>query len=432
MRIQFLAIGTRGDVQPALALGLGLKKAGFEVRLGAFEEFRPLVEAHGIGLTPFAGNFPGLLSQNTRDKVFKATSFFSLLKLFQKFFADMFVEFLRLSQDCDLLISNAATTMIVEPVAEKLGIPHIETSVFPGLPTRAFPSFFGPWPPNLGSQHNAFTRRVFGTINWFSYQPVSWGISLALRPIIERCRKDILGLPARKPLLNNRSGPPILCGFSQHVLPRPAEWGKHVHVTGYWFLDTPGFEPPSDLQAFLDDGPPPVYIGFGSMPSQHPAQMTQIAIQALAQTGQRGVLFTGHSPLGRGMAALSTSQPVYFTESIPHEWLLPLTAAVVHHGGAGTTAAGIRAGVPSIVVPFGADQRLWAYRVETLGVGPTPIPRSRLTAERLANAIEQAVNGSTIQQRTAALGEKVRAEDGVADAVKIISRYAATGQQSRG
>src|SRR5512143_1505458 len=134
------------------------------------------------------------------------------------------------------------------------------------------------------------------------------------------------------------------------------------------------------------------------MPSQDPTQATEMIIQALTLAGQRGILFTGRSPLGRGMAQLSHTQQVYFVESIPHDWLLPRMAAVVHHGGAGTTAAGIRAGVPSILVPIGADQRLWAYRVEALGIGPSPIPRSQLTAERLANAIMQAVTNEAMRQ----------------------------------
>ena len=422
MRVNLLIFGTRGDVQPAVALGVGLKKAGFDVWLGAFEAFRSLVDEYELGFIPLSGNVPELLNQGAGKKAFTGTAFFALLKLFQKMFSIMFTEFWQVSQGCDLLISNAATTMVVDPVAEKLCIPHIETSVFPGFPTSAFPSFFGPWPPSLGAQSRGFARQVTGAINWFSYQPVNWAVALGLRPIIERSRRDILGLP-RKPQQAGRPVTPILSGFSQHVLPRPVEWEEHIHVTGYWYLDTPGFEAPSDLQAFLDAGMPPVYIGFGSMPSQNPDQVTEMIIQALALAGERGILFTGRGPLGRGMARQSSTQPVYFVDSIPHDWLLPRTAVVVHHGGAGTTAAGIRAGIPSILIPIGADQRLWAYRVETLGIGPAPIPRSRLTVERLAKAIEQAVSDPAIRQRSAALGEKVRAEDGVGEAVRIICQY---------
>ncbi|OGN93936.1 MAG: hypothetical protein A2Z71_08090 [Chloroflexi bacterium RBG_13_50_21] len=429
MRVNLLIIGTRGDVQPAVALGMGLKKAGFDVWLGAFGEFRSLAEAYGLGFIPLSGNVPELLKQGAGKKTFTGTAFFELLKLFQKMFSTMFTEFWQVSQGCDLLISNAATTMVVEPVAEKLYIPHIETSIFPGLPTRAFPSFFGPWPPSLGAPSRGLVGQMKGALNWFSYKPVNWAVALGVRPIIERCRRDILGLPARKPQQTGRPITPILSGFSQHVLPRPVEWGEHLHITGYWYLDTPDFEPLPDLQAFLEAGTPPVYIGFGSMPSENPEQVTEMMIQALALSGQRGILFTGRGPLGRGMAQQSSTQPVYFVESIPHDWLLPRTAAVVHHGGAGTTAAGIRAGIPSILIPIGADQRLWAYRVKALGVGPAPIPRSRLSAERLAKAITRAAGDPAMRQRAVDLREKVRAEDGVGEAVRIICQYMDTKSQ---
>ena len=420
MRVNLLIVGTRGDVQPALALGVGLKKAGFEVQLVAFEEFRLLVEAYGLDFIPLSANVQELLHQSAGKKVFSGTALFDLIKLFRNMFSTMFTDFWQISQGCDLLISNTATAMAADAVAEKLQIPHIETSVFPGWPTRAFPSFFGPWPPSLGAKSSGLAGQLKGAINWFSYKPVNWAVSLWLRPFIERWRRDILGLPGGKSEQPGQKPAPILAGFSKYVLPSPPEWGERIHVTGYWYLDTPAFEPPPALQAFLDAGSPPVYIGFGSMPNQNPEQITDMVIQALFMAGQRGILLTGQGILGRGMAQQSSTHPVYFVESIPHDWLLPRTAAVAHHGGAGTTAAGIRAGIPSILIPIGADQRLWAYRVETLGVGPGPIPRSQLTAERLAKAITQSITNQTMRQRAKALGEKILSEDGVGEAVRII------------
>jgi sterol 3beta-glucosyltransferase len=428
MRINLLIVGTRGDVQPLLALGVGLKKVGFEVQMVAFEEFRSLVGAYGLKFSPLKASIPELLKPGAGGKVFSGTSFFELMKLFQKMYAMIFTDFLLVSQDCDLLISNTATAMAVDAVAEKLKIPHIETSVFPGWPTRAFPSFFGPWPPSLGAQSIGLARQLKGAINWFSYKPVSWAVSLWIRPIIERCRRDILGLPGRNLEHPGRKPAPVLAGFSEYVLPRPSEWGENIHITGYWFLDAPGFEPPPALQSFLDAGAAPVYIGFGSMPNQNPEKVTSMVIQALAMTGQRGILLTGNGVLGRGMTPQSATQPVYFVESIPHDWLLQRTAAIVHHGGAGTTAAGIRASIPSILIPVGADQRLWAYRVEALGIGPRPIPRSRLTAERLANAITQAVTDRAMRQRASTLGAKICSEDGVGEAVRFICQYMAHDQ----
>ncbi|MCP4593378.1 MAG: glycosyltransferase family 1 protein, partial [bacterium] len=156
------------------------------------------------------------------------------------------------------------------------------------------------------------------------------------------------------------------------MAPKPSDWGEQAHVTGYWFLDhVSDWQPPADLVRFLESGPPPVYVGFGSMMSRRAEQTTRITLDALKQSGQRGLIATGWGALSQS----DLPDEVFLIESVPHDWLFPRTAAVVHHGGAGTTGAGLRAGVPGIVVPFGGDQPFWARRVEALGVGPAPIPR---------------------------------------------------------
>ena len=251
MRINLLIFGTRGAIQPALALGVGLKRAGFEVQLVSFEEFRSLAGMYDVNFVPLNANIQEFLNPDAGKKVFTGTNFFELMKLFQNIYALLLTNLWQVSQGCDLLISNTATAMAVDAVAEKLQIPHIETSVFPGWPTRAFPSFFGPWPPSLGDQSSGLAGQMKGTVNRFSYKPVNWAVSLLLHPIVERCRREILGLPGKKPKQSGVEPAPILAGFSKHVLPRPSDWGENIHVTGYWYLDNPGYEPPPALQAFL-------------------------------------------------------------------------------------------------------------------------------------------------------------------------------------
>jgi UDP:flavonoid glycosyltransferase YjiC (YdhE family) len=214
---------------------------------------------------------------------------------------------------------------------------------------------------------------------------------------------------------------PWLYGFSAHVLPRPADWDQDQHITGYWFLDPPpGWAPDTDLQRFLDSGPPPVYVGFGSMSHVGRNRQTGLALRALALSGQRGVLLTnGDSP-----ARQAVPPSVYCVADVPHAWLFPRLAAMVHHGGAGTTGAGLRAGVPAIVTPFAADQPAWAERVARLGVGLRLPGIRQLTAEKLGEAIHQAVTDSELRARAATLGEKIRCEDGVVRAVEIIERQA--------
>jgi len=223
-------------------------------------------------------------------------------------------------------------------------------------------------------------------------------------------------------------GTPSLYGYSPSVLPKPPDWDDYHHVTGYWFLDAQSdWQPSEDLLRFLESGPPPVYIGFGSMSHENPERQTRLALRALELTGQRGVLLTGWG----GMSRLSAPPNVFFVDNVPHAWLFPRIGAVVHHGGAGTTGAGLRAGVPSIITPGGGDQSAWADLVVKLGVGPRAPGIKSLTAEKLAKAINTAVNDSALRARAAALGEKILAENGIARAVEVIERHAAEFSQRK-
>jgi UDP:flavonoid glycosyltransferase YjiC (YdhE family) len=208
-----------------------------------------------------------------------------------------------------------------------------------------------------------------------------------------------------------------LYGFSTHVVPRPTDWDESVHVTGYWFLEgSADWHPPDELAAFLTSGPPPVYVGFGSMGALESGDTAGIVLEALRLAGQRGVVLTG---AGEGIRH-KTPDNILAVGTVPHDWLFPRVAAVVHHGGAGTTAAGLRAGVPSVLVPVFADQPFWGRRVADLGVGPEPIPHCRLAAERLARAIGLAVSDEPMRRRAAELGRAIRAEDGVSRAVRLV------------
>ena len=212
---------------------------------------------------------------------------------------------------------------------------------------------------------------------------------------------------------------PVLHGFSPLVVPKPWDWPDWNHLTGYWFLDRPReWNPSAVVTEFLKAGPPPVYLGFSSMIPRDPEAAMDMLFRALRQARTRGIVGTGW------MTPETWDLPddVLVLDEIPHDWLFPRVSAVVHHGGAGTLAAAIRAGVPSIVVPFYADQPFWAARVESLGIGPSPIPERKLTAERLAEAIQRAEADEGMRRRAAELGEKLRTEDGVGTAVRIVDR----------
>ncbi len=213
---------------------------------------------------------------------------------------------------------------------------------------------------------------------------------------------------------------PVLYSFSEHVVPRPDDWPETTVATGYWFLEQDEtWQPPAALVQFLAAGPPPVYVGFGSMAGKDPARLTRIVLDALEQSGQRGLLATGWG----GLAVEDLPENLFAIDSAPHDWLFPRVSAVVHHGGAGTTAAGLRAGKPTLISPFMGDQPFWGQRVCEQGVGPKPIPQKQLSADALATAIHQLTHDQDMRQRATALGQKLRAENGVARAVAWIEEH---------
>jgi UDP:flavonoid glycosyltransferase YjiC (YdhE family) len=236
-------------------------------------------------------------------------------------------------------------------------------------------------------------------------------------------RQAVLGLPAAPFFGPYHSGAlvglPVLYGFSPAVIPQPPDWESKVRITGYWFLDAEAeWRPDPGLVEFIDAGPAPVYIGFGSMSNRNPEETARLIIEGVGLSGQRAVLQAGWG----GMRIDDFPDSIYLFDAVPHAWLFPRLAALVHHGGAGTTAAGLRAGVPAIIIPFFGDQPFWGARVSALGAGPKPIPRKKLTPENLSQALQEMVTNGAMRQRAADLGSRIQSEDGVARAVEIIQQ----------
>lgn len=233
-------------------------------------------------------------------------------------------------------------------------------------------------------------------------------------------RTRFLGLPKQtwkkhREILNKT---PSLLLVSPQVIPRPSDWQPHYHITGYLFDEDIQWQPPSDLLHFLADGEKPIYIGFGSMRDRKPEATTRLVLEAVKRTGNRAVLLSGWA----GIGVDSMPDNVFLLDYAPHTWLFPRMAAVVHHGGAGTTAAGLRAGIPSVIVPMIADQPFWGRRIYELGAGTTPIPHNKLTVEKLAEAIRSATHNSLMRQRAAELGAKIASEDGLKNALETFER----------
>jgi UDP:flavonoid glycosyltransferase YjiC (YdhE family) len=312
--------------------------------------------------------------------------------------------------EADALIGLAVFASFTKSIADIRGIPLINVEPTPTLPTRLFPAPGWPVQADLGGLHNRLSGFAMLQVIWQWY-----------RPFVNEFRRRY-GLPpdTGAGLYRTLRTTPLLGAYSPSVIPPPPDWPENAHVTGYWFSDAEAeWRPPAGLEAFLAAGEPPVYIGFGSMSGRSPERFTEVALQALAQSGRRGLLLTGWG----GLQERSVPESVFVLDSAPHRWLFPRMAAVVHHGGAGTTAEGLRAGVPSVILPFIVDQFFWGKRVQASGVGPPPIPIKKLTAGSLARAIRDAVANTGMSQRAAALGEAIRSEDGLGRAVGLVQKY---------
>jgi UDP:flavonoid glycosyltransferase YjiC (YdhE family) len=414
-KITISVMGSRGDVQPLVALGKGLQSAGYTITIATHHEFKPLIQHAGLRFHLIRGLDPKQSMQKITGEApqhrLQQNQIVQSIRMTQLLLAaipEIGESCLEACKGADFSISNLIPPGVPSSVAEKLALPHMFALLQPTERTSEFP-------------HILVSARSFGAaVNKLTYPGiflVLWGL---LRSRINKWRQHHLSLPPLtwRYVSDIFSSPiPRLYGFSPNVIPKPKEWSEQAIVTGYWFLDqTADWHPPETLAEFLESGPHPISIGFGSMVANDKGKIAEIGIQALARAQQRGILLTGWG----GVQYDPLPESVLTIESVPHEWLFSRVAAVVHHGGAGTTAAGLRAGVPTIIVPFITDQPFWGKRVYDLGVGPQPIPRRRLTVERLADAITEAVTNPGIRQRAADLGRKIRAEDGIATAIKVI------------
>lgn len=415
MNITIATVGSRGDIQPYVALGWGLQQAGHHIQLAADTEFETFIRGHGLDFAPVNADPRQALEEDIRQIGSNPIRLLNWIKRNLKPVAHQYV--VDIKQACQgsdgILYSTLA--FLSYHVAEALQIPSMAAFLQPFTPTRAFSS---PVAANI-----PLWFPFQGEFNWLSFRLYNLISYRMFKGITDDCRREILNLPPVPWQVYQSldvSETPIIYGYSPYVIPKPADWDSHNQVTGYWFLETTEtWQPPVELSRFLEAGSSPVYVGFGSTVDREAETLTEVVVDALQQASRRGILLGGWSELGsRGLP-----DSVLKVNEVPHDWLFPRVAAVVHHGGAGTTAAGLRAGVPSVIVPFFADQPFWGRQVYQMGVGPRPIPRKRLTAERLAVAIRIATGDEALRRRAAELGRKIHKEDGVAKAVEIIEHY---------
>ena len=415
VRVLVLTFGTRGDVQPYVALAAGLGVAGHDVALCTAEGYRGLVESAGVAYLHM-GNEMLTLVQTGMSQMKRPSDALRIVKRMTRAMQSSLLDQWEAARGFEpSIIVYHPKALGGLHVAERLGVPAVASLPLPFFtPTADFPiPFIAQWP--LG-----------GAANRLSYQ-FNRFTAIAYGNMINRFRKEALDLSRMSrwtDYLTDANGQPVpvLYGFSRHVVPVPRDYPEDAHVTGYWFLDQADeWDPPADLAAFLEAGEPPVYIGFGSMGfGRRAAVRGRIVLDAVNRVGVRAIVARGWG----GLEMPSSSSRVHVTDSVPHDWLFPRTAGVVHHGGAGTTAAGLRAGRPTLVCPVLGDQGFWAGRVHTLGCGPLPLPMRRFSVDGLACRLHSLINNPTCRDQAQEIGNALDDEDGVGNAVHVLEHIA--------
>jgi sterol 3beta-glucosyltransferase len=410
MKITLLAYGSRGDVQPFLALAVRLQKAGHSVTLAGPHRFAEFVAHYNVPFVPLAGD-PEEISRIINDA---GENVVRLVRGMQEYIFSIAPEVVRDARaaisGAELLVHGFLFTTGAHSFAREMGIPDVSLQIFPMFaPTRAFPNVaLANLPPGSMSYCS----------HWLATQIFWRGGNRGYYQLRRRFPADLplkLYWPFRPTV--DRPLTPLLFAFSPAVLPPPADWtAPNIHVTGYLFLDEDqDYRPPAALREFLETGDPPVCISFGSMVNREADRIHLAVREALSLTHQRGVFLSGWG----GYRDDHGDSNILYLDSVPHGWLFPRCKFILHHGGAGTTAAGLRSGRPNIVVPHTADQPFWGRRVAAIGAGPRPIPVKHLTPQRLLSAFAE-VEDEALQARAQETGRLIRMEDGVGQAVRIL------------
>jgi sterol 3beta-glucosyltransferase len=405
MRVAILTVGSRGDVQPFVAFGGGLRAAGHSVRICTHPRFEELVEGRGLEFAPLA---EGALSRGAETEAGRrwaergskwVPTWVGLIQDARSVARRRLGDAAAGCHGAEVVVATNLTQLLGWQLSRDEQVPLVRTLL-------NAPSYW------MARRSSPVLASALRQLVW-----------LGVRPWLNAVRRDALGLtalPLQEPIRTlDRDGQLVLYPFSPAVFPRPEGWGPAMQVTGYWFLDeTIDPDPPDSLREFLQDGPPPVYLGFGTQIDHDPPRTTAIVVEALRRTCQRGVLqrpaeALAGTQLGADMLAIGT---------VPHGWLFPRCAAAVHHGAAGTTATALRAGVASVIVPHNSDQFSWGRRMAELGVSPPPIPQRKLSVGQLEDAITAVTTDRRIRDRVEALALRIRDEDGVARAVDAFER----------
>ncbi|KAL7285750.1 hypothetical protein ACG7TL_000859 [Trametes sanguinea] len=422
LHFTFLTIGSRGDVQPYIALAKGLMADGHRVRIATHGEFKEWVESHGIEFGYVGGDPAELMRICVENGTFTVGFLKEGVQKFRGWIDDLLKTSWEACQGTDVLVESPSA-MGGYHIAEALKIPYFRAFTMTWTRTRAYPHAFAVPEHKMGGNYNYMTYVLFDQVFW-----------RGTAGQINRWRKNTLGLPSTSLDRMEPHKIPFLYNFSPIVVPPPLDWPEWIRVTGYWFLDdadvgSKKWEAPQDLLDFMAEARKAnkkiVYIGFGSIVVPDPKAMTRCVIDAIVESGVYAIMSKGWSDrlVKNKPAETEPEEPlpkqIYPISSIPHDWLFKQIDAACHHGGAGTTGASLRAGIPTIIKPFFGDQFFWADRVEALGVGTAV---RKMTVDSLAQALREATTNEKQIERARIVGQQIRAENGVATAIEAIYR----------
>ncbi len=412
MKVAILTYGSRGDVQPFVALAQRLRQLGHSPLLAAPGRFSDFAARFEVDFIPLPGE-PEEISRALNDSGTNVLRIFRILQGYTQQIAPQVVaRMLDVCSQVDIVVHSFLFTIGAHALARSLGLPELSVQGFPVfIPTGDFPNVA--FPP-LGRLGNLLSHHFANQMFW-------WGSKIGFMHIRSQLPR---GFPAQLtwPFRDGKYHPsaPLLIAVSPSVLPRPAEWPETVHMPGYFFLDDETYQPPQKLLRFLEGGPTPLCVTFGSMLHRDAPRIFRTLLQVIEATNERAVILTGWNDPSL-LAEAETNKRILILPQAPHEWLFPRCKFVVHHGGAGTTAAVLRAGVPQIVLPHTADQPFWGRRAHALGVAAAPIPVGTLSFEKLLAAFSTAQSVS-LQAAAKSLSTRIRTEDGVGYAVRLIER----------
>jgi sterol 3beta-glucosyltransferase len=419
MKIAITTVGTRGDLQPYIALGLGLKSLGYDVQIVSAKNEASFVRNYGLDFYALDVDIQKIMEGGEVQEMAKGSNPVKFIighlkgsKSLKELMIKTQGEIWNACQDADLVVFHPGMPLGFFLAKEKNKKAVLATP-FPVVSTKEYPSILFYALPKLGSYYNLLTHFIFDKVFW----------ALAKSPIKAFWAKNIktkANFSTSALQQQMATGQIVLNGYSELLFAQPQQWPDNIHTTGSWIIETePDFLPPTELNDFIDNGPMPIYIGFGSMKALDSFGDTlAIIIEALTITKQRAVVGLGWT---KNSYTQKLPDSVFLIDSVPHTWLFAKMKMVVHHGGAGTTATGLRAGKPTIIIPHNADQPAWGQRVFELGVGAKPIQKYKLTADKLANAILFAA-APHIVANAEELGQKLRNENGVQKAAQIIDK----------